>query len=163
MDADSASAYIVANDSLQVLLQQVKRQSEVMEAASSAAVVAETGALVPCLTDLAGGGMQYEENLDDLDDTQETEPGRKRWKEDNVAKEMLMRCAEEAAGRATSEVKDITSRLMQDAADQDRRLAERDLHTMEQLTGLMKGVSETMEGRMSDLEKRFKVSGWCAK
>ena len=98
--------------------------------------------------------MQVEENLDDLDDTQVTEPGRKRWKEDNVAKDMLMRCAEEAAGRATSEVKDITSRLMQDAADKDRRLVERDQHMMEQLTGLVKGVSETMEGRMSDLEKR---------
>ena len=31
---------------------------------------------------------------------------RKRWKEDNVAKEMLMRCAEKAVGTATSEVKD---------------------------------------------------------
>ena len=34
LDADSASAHIVANDSLQVLLQQGKRQSEVMEAAA---------------------------------------------------------------------------------------------------------------------------------
>ena len=105
LDAGSASACMVANDSLQVLLQQGKRQSEVMQAAGSAAAVAERGALVLCRTDLAGRGVQVEEDLDDLDDTQVTEPGRKRWKEDNVAKEMLMRCAEEAAGRATSEVK----------------------------------------------------------
>ena len=93
-------------------------------------------------------------DLDDLDDTQFAEPCRKRWKEDNVAKEMLMRCAEDAAGRATAKVEDITSRLMQDAADRDRRLAERDQKMMEQLTGLLKGVSDTMDGRMSDLEQR---------
>ena len=77
--------------------------------------------------------MQVEEDLDDLDDTQVTEPGRKRWKEDNVAKEMLMSCAEEAAGRGAAEAKDMTCRLMQDAADWDRRLAERDQHIMEHL------------------------------
>ena len=103
LDADSA--YVVANDSLQVLFQQGKRQSEVMEAAGSAAAVAETGAFLPCLADLAGGGMQVEEDLDDLDNTQVTEPGRKRWKEDNIAKEMLLRCAQEAAGRASKKAR----------------------------------------------------------
>ena len=67
------------------------------------------------------------------------------------------------ADGATSEVKDVTSSLLQDAADWDRRLAERDQHMMEQLTGLVKGVSETMEGRMSDLEKGCKISGWFSK
>ena len=91
-----------------------------MEAAGSVSAVAETGALIPCLTDIAGG-VEVEEDLDDLDDTQVTERGRKRWIEDNAAKETLMRCAEEAPGRATTEVKDITSRLMQDAADRGLR------------------------------------------
>ena len=75
--------------------------------------------------------MQVEDYLGDLDDTQVADPGRKRWKEDNVAKEMLTRCAEDAAGRATAELKAIKSRLLQDAAERDRRLAERDDAMME--------------------------------
>ena len=67
------------------------------------------------LTTIAGGSMHVEDDLGDLDDTQVTELGRKRWKEDNVAKEMLTRCAEDAAGRATAELKAITSRVLQDA------------------------------------------------
>ena len=98
LDADSASAHRIANDSLQVLLQQGKRQSIVIDAAGSAAAVAETGTLIPYLTDLAEGGTQVQEDLDDLDNTHVTEPGRKKdGKKDNVAKEMLTRCAEEAA------------------------------------------------------------------
>ena len=58
---------------------------------------------------------------------------------------MLTRCAEDAAGRATTELKDITSRLLQDAADRDRRLAERDQVMMDKLTGLVKGVSDSMD------------------
>ena len=100
--------------------------------------------------------MQVEEDFDDLDVTQVAELGGKGWKEGNVAKEMLMRCAEDAAGRATAEVKDITSRLLQDAAGRDRRLAERHQKMIEELTGLVKGVSDTMDGRMSDLEKGAK-------
>ena len=38
-----------------------------VEAAGSVAAVAETGALTPCLTDIAGGGMQVEEDVDDLE------------------------------------------------------------------------------------------------
>ena len=99
-----------------------------MEAASSSAAAAETVALIPC-PDLAGGGMQFDDHLDDLENTQVTEPGRKRCKEFYVAQEMLTRCAGEAVGRASDkasmEMVNITSRLMQDAADRDRRLAER--------------------------------------
>ena len=51
----------------------------------------------------------------------------KRWKGDNVSKEMLTRCAEDAAVRATAEVKDITSRLMRDAAERDQLQAEREM------------------------------------
>ena len=45
-----------------------------------------------------------------------------RWKEDSVAQDMLMRFAEDAASRATSEMKAIASQLLQDAADRDWRL-----------------------------------------
>ena len=93
---------IVTNDSLEVLLHQEKRQSPEMEAASSSYEAADTVALIPCLTDPVERGMQVDEDLHNLENTQVTEPGRKRWKEDNVAKEMLTRCAEEAAGRASN-------------------------------------------------------------
>ena len=86
--------------------------------------------------------MKVDEVLEDLENKQVTEPGRKTWKEDNIAKEMLTRCAEEderratlemkeASIKATMEMKDMTSRLMQDTADRDLRLAERDQHMFE--------------------------------
>ena len=100
LDADSASAYIEANDSLLVLLLHGKQHSVEMEATGSFVAGVEAGAPIPCLAEIAGGGMQVE---DDLDDPQVEERVRKRWKENNVAKEMPTRCAEDAAGRATAE------------------------------------------------------------
>ena len=85
----------------------------------------------------------------------------KRWKGDNVAKEMLTRCAEDAAVRATAEVKDITSRLIRDAAERDQRQAERDEKLMEQLTGLVRGVNESMDGKLNDLHKGCSINGRC--
>ena len=49
-----------------------ERQSEVMETASSSFAVVEMKALIPSLTDLEGGGMQVDEDLDDLEHTQMT-------------------------------------------------------------------------------------------
>ena len=86
----------------------------------------EAGRSWPSLTNVAGGGVQVEDDFGDLDDTQVAEPGRKTSNEDNVARDMLTRCAEDAAGRATAELKAITSPLSQDAAKRDRRHAERD-------------------------------------
>ena len=146
--------YKVANDSLQVLLQHGKRQSVEMDATGSAVACAEAGASLLSLTHIVGGGMQVEDDLGNLDDTQVAERCRKRWKEDNVVKDMLTRCAEDAAGRATAELKDITSRLLKDAADRDRRFAERDEAMMERLMGLEKGVSDLMDSRMINLEQR---------
>ena len=143
LDADSASANIVANVSLQVLLQQGKRQSIVIEAAGSAAV-AETGTLIPYPTDLAEGGTQVEGDLDDLDNTHVTEPGRKK----DGKKTTSQRKCSRAARRRRAAPSDAG------CSGPDRRLAERDQHVMEQLTGLVKGVSETMEGTTSDLEKK---------
>ena len=125
IDEDGACAE--ANDSLQVLPLHGKQQG----VSGSVMPCAEAGAPLLSLTDIAGGGMQVEDDLGDLDDTQVAEPSRKRWKEDRVAKDMLARCAEDAASRATSELKAITSRLLQDSADRDRRLAERDDAMME--------------------------------
>ena len=110
--------------------------------------------------------MQVDEEPEDLENTQVTESGLKTWKENNVAKEMLTRCTEEAAStatlemkeasiKATMDMKDMTSRLMQDAADSDQRLAERDQRVLEQLGGMVRGVSDSLEGRLSDLETRM--------
>ena len=127
-EIDKDSSYTEANDSLQVRLQHGKRQNVEMETTSSAVAFAEAASLLS-LTNI---------DLGDLDDTQVTEPGRKTWKEDNVAKEMRTRCPEDAAGRATAELKAITSRMLQDAAERDRGLAERGEVLVEKLTGLEK-------------------------
>ena len=66
---------------------------------------------------------------------------------------MLMRCAEDAVNRATSELKAITSQLIQDAADRDRRLAEREEASVENLTGLVKVVSESLDSKFDNLEQ----------
>ena len=119
-----------------------------VEASGSVAAVAETGALTPCLTDIAGGGMQVEEDVDDLENTQVSELGRKMERRQQSQRKRSC-AARNRLGRGTAEVKDITSRLMQDAVDRDRRL---DQHMMEQLTGLVvDGVSETMAG---DVDKK---------
>ena len=65
--------------------------------------------------------MQVEDDIGDLDDTQVAEPRSKRYKEDNVAKSMLMRCVEDATCGATSEMKASTSQLSHCAAERDYR------------------------------------------
>ena len=70
--------------------------------------------------------MQVEDEIGDLDDTQVIEPGSKRYEEDSVAKDMLMPGVEDAACRALSERKAITSQLAHNAAERDAVLAERD-------------------------------------
>ena len=74
-------------------------------------------------------------------------------KEDSVAKDMLMRCAEDAASRTTSEMKAITSQLLQDAAERDRRHAERDAAFAEKPAGLVKVVSESADSKICNLSQ----------
>ena len=114
---------------------------------------AEAGALLLSLADIAGRGMQVEDDLGDIDDTQVSEPSGKRWKEGSVAKDMLMGCMEDAASRATTELKAITSQLLQDAAERDQRLAERGAALAEKLAGLVKVVSESVDSKISYLSQ----------
>ena len=137
-----------------MLLQHWKRQNEEMDVLSSAGACVEVGGPLPSLTNVAGGGVQVEDDFGDLDDTQVAEPGRKSWNEDNVARDMLTRCAADAASRATAKLKAITSRLLQDAAERVRRLAERDDDMMEILTGLVKVVSDSVYNRITNIEQR---------
>ena len=74
-EIEEDSAYTEANDSLQVLLLHGKRQGTEMDASGSVNACAEAGALLLCLTDIAGMGMQVEDDLGDLADTQVSEPG----------------------------------------------------------------------------------------
>ena len=109
--------------------------------------------------------MQVEDDFGDLDETQVQEPGSKRHKEGNAAKDLL-----EA----------LTSKRMQDAVVRDQRmaermaerdaaaaaaLAERDAALAAKLEGLVKAVSESVDtkirnlsacvdGKMDNLEKR---------
>ena len=150
IETDEDSAYTEANDSLQVLLLlHGKRQGSEMDASSSVMASAEAGASLLSLTDIAGRSMQVEDDLGDLDDTQVSELGRKRWKVDSVVKDTLMRCAEDAA---SSELKAITSKLSQDAADRDPRLAERDGALVEKLTPV-KVVSDSMDSKINNLSE----------
>ena len=138
-EIDEDSACTEANDSLRVLFLHGKRPSVEMNASSSVEASAEAGTTLLSLTDVAGGGMQIEDDIGDLDDTQVAEPSCKRYKEDSVAKDMLMRCAKDRACTAT-EMKAITSQLLQDAAvsaERDAAMAER----AENLAGLVKAVS----------------------
>ena len=59
-----------------------------------------------------------------------------RYKEGRVAKDMLIRCAEDAACKATSEMNAITNQLLQNAALRDQRMAERDAVPAEKLAAL---------------------------
>ena len=108
--------------------------------------------LLLSLSNIAGGDIQVEDDFGDLDDTQVAELGRKS-KEDSVAKDMLTCCAEDAASRATSELKAITSQLLQDAADRDQRLAERDAALVEKLAELRNYVSESVDSKISNLSE----------
>ena len=137
-----------ANDCLRVLSRHGKRQSVEMNASGSVTACTGAGASLLSLTDVAGGGMQVEDDVGGLDDAQVAEPRGKRYKEDNVAKDMLMRCAEDAASRATSEMNSITSQLLQDAADRDQRLEARDAALAEKVAGLMKVVSEPVDSKL---------------
>ena len=102
--------------------------------------------------------MQVNEELDDLANTQVTELGRKRWKEDERRKRNA-HAFRMKPSRATLEMKEAsikaTRLLLQDAADRDQRLAARDQRVLEQLGGMVRGVSDALEGRMSDLETRM--------
>ena len=68
-EIDEDSAYTEANDSLRVLLLHGKRQSIEMIASGPVVACVEAGAPLPSLTDVAGGSMQVEDDIGDLDDT----------------------------------------------------------------------------------------------
>ena len=100
--------------------------------------------------------MQVEDDIGDLDVTQVVESASKRHKEGSVAKDMLMRCAEDAACKATSEINSITSELLQDSAVRDQRMAERDAAMAERDAALaekleVKAVSESADSKISNL------------
>ena len=92
------------------------------------------------MSELVGEGMQVEADLDNLDNTQVSELDWKRWKRDDVAKDMLLTCAQEPASRAT---KEMASLMMSDVAEREQRFVERDRCMMEHLYGMMKGISES--------------------
>ena len=77
-----------------------------------------------------------------------SEPGGKRWKQDVVAKEKLVSCAEDAASKATKEMVSLT---MKDAEQREQRLVERDKRLMEHLDVVVKGI---LKG-----EPRCRISG----
>ena len=65
-EMDEGSACTEANDSLQVLPLHGKREGAEMDASSSVMACAEAGAPLLSLTDIAGRGMQVEDDLGNL-------------------------------------------------------------------------------------------------
>ena len=96
---DEDSAFTEAHDSLRVLLSHGKRQSLEMNASDSAREEGAAGATVSSLAVTAGGGMQVEDDIGDLDETQLQEPGSKRHKEGNAAKDLLDQLRQDAVAR----------------------------------------------------------------
>ena len=92
--------------------------------------------------------------LDNLDSTQAAEPDGKRWKRDDVSKDMLRTFAEEAARTAT---KEMASLMLKDAEERETRFVVNNRCTMEHLDGMVKGISESLEGRMSEFENRLQT------
>ena len=164
-EIDEDSAFTKAHDSLQVLLSHGKRQSIEMNASDTVGEDGAVGSTVPSLAITAGGGMQVEDDIGDLDETQVQEHGSGRYKEGNAAKDLLDA---------------LTPILMQDAVVRDQRmaermaerdaaaaaaLAERDAALAAKLEGLVKAVSESVDtkirnlsacvdGKMDNLERR---------
>ena len=101
------------------------------------AEMAETTLAVcsPTRSEPEGDTMQVEEEV--------TEPGGKRQKRDDVAKEMLASCAEDAANKAT---KEMASLMMKDAKEREQRLfEERDRSMMDHLGTAVTGISDSLE------------------
>ena len=93
----------------------------------------------------------------DLNETQMCEPAGKKWKQDDVAKDMLTSCADEAASKAAKELlvqmandaeKREADRLASDADMRDRRMVER-------LDDVVKRISESLHGRKTILEAKM--------
>ena len=102
----------------------------------------------PCTAGTAVSGMQVEEDTG-LDETQAQEPDSKRLRESNAATDLLQRCAQDAANKATCEMKTFASKLMQEAEVREQRTAdriaardtERDAALATKLEGLVKALS----------------------
>ena len=85
-EIDEDSVDTEEDDSLRVLLLHGKRQSVEMNASGSIEPCAEAVATLLSLTDVAGGGMQVEDDIGDLDDTQVAGLAQKDTKKTMVQK-----------------------------------------------------------------------------
>ena len=164
IEIDEDSAFTEAHDSLRVLLSYGKRQSVEMNASGPVREEGEAGNAVPSTTGTAEGGMQVEDDIGDIDDALVVEPGSERLKVSHVATDLLVLCAQDAACKATCDMKACTSQLMQDAVVRDQRmavcmvdcdaaaaLAERDAALAAKLEGLVKAVSESVDTKIRNL------------
>ena len=80
------------------------------------------------------------------------EHGSKRHMEGSVAKDMLVRCAEDAACEATSEMKAITSQGARPArGGTGRGHGRKGCSSAEKLEGLVKAVSKSVDSKISNL------------
>ena len=153
-EIDEDSAFTEAHDSLRVLLSQGKRHSIEMNVSGSAREEGE-----PRLAGIAVGGMQVEDDIGDLDKTQAQEPDSTRLREGDAATDLLQRCAQDAANKATCEMKAYTSKLLKEAGVREQRIAdliaergtERDAALVTKLESLVKVLSEWVDSKILNL------------
>ena len=151
-EIDEDSAFTEAPDNLRVLLSQGKRRSVDMNASSS---VGDEGDPRCAGTDV--NGMRMADDIGDLDETQAQQPGSKRHKEGNAARDMLDQLRHDALVR--------DQRMAERDAAAAAALADKDAAKVTKLESLMKSLSasvdieikrlsDTLDGKMTTLEQR---------
>ena len=160
-EIDEDSAFTEAHDSLRVLLSHWKRQNFEMNASGPVREYGAAGTTVPCLVATAGEGMQVEDDIGDLDETQVQETGSKRLKEGNTAKDQLDQLRKDAQVRDQR----LAERMAERDAAAAAALANTNAEMMAKLDSLMKDMSasvdvkiqhlsDTMDGKMATLEQK---------
>ena len=110
------------------------------------------GTTVPSLAVTAGGGMQVEDDIGDLDETQVQEPGSKRLKEGNAAKDLLDQLRHDALVRDQR----MAERMAERDAAAAAALADRDVAMVTKLESLMKSMSASVDVKIQHL----RYYGW---
>ena len=113
-----------------------------------------------CTAGTAVSGMQVEEDIG-LDETQAQELDSKRHRESNAATDLLQRCAQDAANKATCEMTTFASKLMQESEVLEQRIADRIAERDTEIKALSESVdtkimnlSATVDGKLQKLEQR---------
>ena len=159
-EMDEDNAFTEAHESLRVLFSHGKGHSLEMNASDPVREDGAAGTTVPCLVATAGGGMQVEDVIGHLDETQVQEPGSKRLNEGNAAKDLLDQLRQDAQERDQRFAEQMAERDPSAAAALANTNAEL-MAKLDSLTANMSAsvdvkiqhLSDIMDGKMATLEQ----------